>query len=296
MLRTTLVLLVMASTCVADDAPGGTFPTYTDWPFAADEAARRQQETAKAIGRPVVLQTPLTDDGEAVLRWRLVPAGTFTMGSPREEQGHEADERQHPETIAHPFYMLETQLTVGQYHALLGTEPAEGTLAPEPNLPAGMTYRDTVDKVLPAIAKQVPRGWRVILPDRARLEYAARAGVATMNPGGNTPADADAYAWTRENSKGVVHPVGRKKPNAWGLHDVIGNRLHWYWHAKGRFGDSSEDRHLVYGGSFRTGASRNGARLANVNVSDRAEGARFALVRVTDPLPEGHPETPVGTK
>lgn len=126
-------------------------------------------------------------------------------------------------------------------------------------IPAGSTYRDTVDNVLPALAAHIPKGWKVILPDQVRLEYAARAGVSSMNPGGNKPEDAAAYCWTRENAEGNVHAGRQKRPNPWGLYDVIGNQWHWFWRMKGRLGDSSPDRHIVYGGSFNTAARGNGA-------------------------------------
>lgn len=250
---------------------------YESWPFDAQEAVRRQEATAKALGVPVLLETALGKEGTK-LKWRLIPAGKFTMGSPNSEPGHEGDERLHPETIAEPFYMLETQLTVGQYRALLGADPAGGSKDDDPQLPAAMPYRDTVDKVLPALAKQAPAGWKVILADQVRLEYAARAGVATMNHGGDKPEDAAEFAWTRENSDKKMHPVGQKKPNAWGLHDVIGNRWHWFWRAGEGYGDASTKDHIVYGGTYRAESGGNGARLANIMISDGAEGARFALI------------------
>jgi formylglycine-generating enzyme required for sulfatase activity len=195
------------------------------------------------------------------------------------------------ETVAEAFYMLETQLTVGQHRALLGGDPAGGTKDDDAQLPAAMPYRDAVDKVLPALAKRAPEGWKVVLPDRARLEYAARAGVATMNHGGDKPEDAAEFAWTRENSDGKMHAVGQKKPNAWGLHDAIGNRWHWFWLAAGGYGDRSTKDHIVYGGTYRAESGGNGARLANIMISDQAEGARFALIREGSAVPEGHPET-----
>ncbi len=129
------------------------------------------------------------------------------MGSPENEDGHEGDERMRPATIAEPFYMMETQLTVEQYRALLKADPSDSGKDGDAKAPAGVYYRDTIDKVLPALSKHAPEGWKVILPDHVRLEYAARAGIATMNPGGNLPEQADALAWSRENSKGKVHAV-----------------------------------------------------------------------------------------
>ncbi len=264
---------------------------YQNWPFDATEAARRQAETSQMTKHPVVLQTSLDGKGSATVNWRLIPAGKFMIGSPATEGGHEGDERQRPETIAEPFYMMETQLTVEQYRALMRAEPSDSGGGSESTIPAGILFRDTVDKVLPTLAKFAPAGWKVILPDHVRLEYAARAGVATMNHGGDRPEDAAPYAWTRENADNRVHPVARKRPNAWGLHDVIGNRWHWFWRAGAGYGNDSTTNHIVYGGTYRAESGGNGARLANIMISDQAEGVRFALIRADAPLPKGHPET-----
>ena len=171
------------------------------------------------------------------------------------------------------------------------SEPSDVGDGGDLKVPAGILYRDTVDKVLPALAKLAPAGWKVILPDQARLEYAARAGVATMNPGGDQPEDAAPFAWSRENSGGKLHPVGQKRANAWGLHDVIGNRWHWFWRAGAGYGDASTEDHIVYGGHARSESGGNGARLANIMISKRPEGARFALIRADAAVPKGHPET-----
>ena len=275
----------------AASAAGADATVYEGWPIDAAEAARRQSETAQVTKQPVVLKSSLSGKGGPALTWRLIPAGKFIIGSPSSEPGHEGDERQRPETISEPFYMMETQLTVEQYRALMQAEPSDVGDGSDPKIPAGIPFRDTVDKVLPALAKLAPPGWKVILPDHARLEYAARAGVATMNPGGDKPEDAAPFAWTRENSEKRVHPVGQKRPNAWGLHDVIGNRWHWFWRAGAGYGNDSTKDHIVYGGTYRAESGGNGARLANIMISDKPEGARFALIRVDAPVPKGHPET-----
>jgi formylglycine-generating enzyme required for sulfatase activity len=264
---------------------------YEGWPFDAAEAARRQTETSQTTKQPVLLKITLGGKDSPALSWRLIPAGKFVIGSPASEPGHEGDERQHPETISEPFYMMETQMTVEQYRALMQAEPSDAGDGTDPKVPAGILYRDTVDKVLPALAKLAPAGWKVILPDHVRLEYAARAGVATMNPGGDRPEDAEPFAWSRENSGRKVHPVAQKHANALGLHDVIGNRWHWFWRAGEGYGDASTKDHIVYGGSHNSESGGNGVRLANIMISNKPEGARFALIREDSAVPKGHPET-----
>jgi hypothetical protein len=289
--RTLFALALVAGTFAAAAQTTNSLPAgYDVWPFGPTEAARRQVETWQATKQTVFLQTRIGKDGP-IVKWRLIPAGIFMMGSPASEQGHEGDERLHAEKVAEPFYMMETQLTVEQYRALMQSAPADVGDGSDPKIPAGMSYRDAVDKVLPVLAKLAPAGWKVILPDQARLEYAARAGVATMNPGGDKPEDAAPFAWTRENSDHKVHPVAQKRANAWGLYDVIGNRWHWFWRAGAGYGNDSTKDHIVYGGTYRAESGGNGARLANIMISDKPEGVRFALIRADSPVPKGHPET-----
>jgi formylglycine-generating enzyme required for sulfatase activity len=65
-------------------------------------------------------------------------------------------------------------------------------------------------------------GYRYRLPTEAEWEYAARAGTTTPFPG-----DLNAISWNSGNAENQTHPVGQKQPNAWGIHDMIGNVLEW---------------------------------------------------------------------
>ncbi|TDC74992.1 SUMF1/EgtB/PvdO family nonheme iron enzyme, partial [Actinomadura sp. 7K507] len=62
------------------------------------------------------------------------------------------------------------------------------------------------------------------LPSEAEWEYACRAGTSGVRYG-----KLDEIAWYRENSGGEVHDVATRAPNAWGLHDMIGNVWEWCW-------------------------------------------------------------------
>jgi internalin A len=108
-------------------------------------------------------------------------------------------------------------------------------------------------------------GWR--LPTEAEWEWAARAGTVTPWPGGTPsragcgPAPAiDAFAWTCSNAKGT-QPVGTRRPNAWGLHDMQGNAWEWVHDAYSDYGrfpitdpieisDIQEDDRVIRGGGW----------------------------------------------
>jgi hypothetical protein len=159
-----------------------------------------------------------------------IPAGTFTMGTPKDlpmRLKTDIDER--PVQIYKPFWMGTTEITQAQYEAVMGdnpSDPAKGGvnakdgIIREPQHPVVLTTIVMAEEFCAKVAKLTRR--KVRLPSRDEWEYAARAGGDGLNG-----ATLDEVAWYTGNSGKKLHPVGQKRPNAWGLFDMIGNVGEW---------------------------------------------------------------------
>jgi formylglycine-generating enzyme required for sulfatase activity len=175
-----------------------------------------------------------------------IPGGTFMMGSPEGEKGRKPDEGpQHPVTIR-PFWMGKCEVTWDEYDAYWKPESKKF----DPKLPKvdvitrpTPPYEDETFKLgregQPVICithhaameycrwLSIRTGKAYRLPTEAEWEYAARAGTKTAYFFGEDPKKLGEYAWYEPNSKDKPQPVGKKKPNPWGLHDVYGNVAEW---------------------------------------------------------------------
>lgn len=162
------------------------------------------------------------------------PAGEFMMGSPPSETGRESREEQAKVTLSKGFWISKTEVTQSQWAAVMGSNPLDGRgpyglpfsdKNKGPNFPiVGVSWDDAqlfIEKLNATLGCE--DGGKMSLPTEAQYEYAARAGETGMYPGGRL----DEVAWHDGNSGGYLKPVGTKKANAWGLHDMNGSTWEW---------------------------------------------------------------------
>ena len=180
-----------------------------------------QIDSARKAVVPVAKEIVL--GGGITMKLVLIPAGKFMMGSPDSEQGRNKSEGpQHEVVISKPFYMGVTEVTQAQYEAVMGTNPSNFKDATNPVEMVSLTDATEFCKKLSEKTGQAVR-----LPTEAEWEYACRAGSNTRFSFGDSDSILGDYAWWQSNSGGKTHPVGQKKPNAWGLYDMHGNVWEW---------------------------------------------------------------------
>ncbi len=186
---------------------------------------------------------------DVTMKLVLIPAGKFTMGSPKTEKGRFDDEGpQHKVTITKPFYMGLYEVTQEQYEGVVGKNPAKFKSAKNPV--ETVSWNDAV-AFCKALSKKT--GKLVRLPTEAEWEYACRAGTKTAFCFGDDEKRLGDYAWYEDNSERKTHPVAQKKPNAWGLYDMHANVWEWCsdWYADSYANAKPVDPQGPASGSYR---------------------------------------------
>ncbi len=155
-----------------------------------------------------------------------IPGGVFLMGSPKSEVDWYDDEGPQHQVSVPEFHMGRYPVTNEDYGRFLARnkkmrEPANwgDRQFNQPRQPVvGVNWDD---------AQKYAKWAGLVLPTEAQWEYACRDGTTTRYYTGDSEADLDRAGWYKENSKGKLHPVGEKEPNAFGLYDMHGNVMEW---------------------------------------------------------------------
>ena len=249
----------------SDGGPGGPPPRCCCWPSSRSGRPSRPASPAGPTLAPAITNT-------LGMKFALIPAGEFLMGSPEDRQGRpRRRDAAHREWIARPFYLGIHEVTRGQFRRFVeeagyttdaekdgrgGTGSDETATTPNrrPGTPGGPGI--PADRRAPGGQRELERrgGLRRVaeptrrarpyrLPTEAEWEYACRAGTTTRYCVGDDPEGlaevgnvADATAREKFPDWRAIHgrdgyvftaPVGRFRPNAFGLYDMHGNVWEW---------------------------------------------------------------------
>jgi formylglycine-generating enzyme required for sulfatase activity len=237
---------------------------------------------------PVVPDRSMNIDlgGGVTLEMVWINPGEFEMGSPAKERGR-GKETPHHVTITKGFWMGKYEVTQAQWEQVMGNNPSQFKKAGKDAPVERVSWTDCQEfmkKLNAQVESQKSRigKGRFRLPTEAEWEYVCRAGTTTALNSGynltNSISDATnmaAVAWYADNSGQTTHPVGQKKPNAWGLYDMHGNVWEWCQDcfgddyaagaAKDPTGAASGSYHVSRGGSWRSnaGGCRSASRDCN---------------------------------
>lgn len=198
----------------------------------SEKAAEKREASRNSIGMEFV---------------RIQP-GSFKMGS---AAGDDDEKPVHQVTLTKGFELQTTEVTQAQWQAVMGKNPStfKGS-----DLPVEQVSWDDVQVFLKKLnAKESSTRYR--LPTEAEWEYACRTGGREPDVAPNL----DEVAWRAGNSSGTTHPVGQKKPNAWGLYDMRGNVWEWVQDWIGPYSPASQTDPQGAGGGATYRGMRGGS-------------------------------------
>jgi formylglycine-generating enzyme required for sulfatase activity len=268
MTRTATIAIVLAASLSAF-AQVGTKPDSGRPQFVPADGAGRDAATG--------LPTRIVHKASGIVLV-LIPAGEFRMGSPADEADRASLERQHRRVIRKPFYLGETEVTIGQFRrfaeatgyqtdAERGVEDngnRKGSFATTPDGADARTWTATASwrNPFPHVkeyrmsdkhpvvhvswndARRFVEHFGLRLPTEAEWEYAARARSQTRFIWGDTESGGEGYgnvadasgrrrfkqwnlSFSFDDGVAMISEVGKYRPNAWKIYDMIGNVSEW---------------------------------------------------------------------
>jgi formylglycine-generating enzyme required for sulfatase activity/serine/threonine protein kinase len=242
------------------------------------------------------------------MAFALIKPGEFSMGSPEDDAAAVGWEKPpHRVRITAPFFLGIYEVTQAQYQGVAGTNPSFfsatgggreliGSQSTAQYPVESVTWLDAI-RYCNALSKKdgLPtyyhlkgdqvdcpdvKGTGYRLPSEAEWEYACRGGSTTRFAFGDSIWILDKHAWIGGSAGGIVHAVGRKEPNRFGLFDTHGNVWEWCfdWADGGYYKQSPTDdprgaakgtHRVVRGGSWENEPAQ--CRSAHLNWCGPAE-------------------------
>jgi formylglycine-generating enzyme required for sulfatase activity len=281
-----------AALACAQELSGELHPDLANFAVWSQEflvATAAEQARQQALASEHLREAPSHNSiGMAMKR---LPAGTFTMG-----MAGEPSAKPHKVILTKAFYIGVYPVTNAQWKRVMGWGWGEWKDAEGPV--EGVNWDDANEfcRRLSKLPEERAAGRLYRLPTEAEWEYACRAGTTADYSFGDDLSRLGDYAWFQKNSGSKTHPVGRKKPNPWGLYDIHGNVWEWCgdlcsaWHGEdGRIAETDPQRPSegslrgVRGGSWRDSARdcRSGHRSWH-DVTHRSNRLGFRIAFVLD--------------
>ncbi|NTW59495.1 MAG: SUMF1/EgtB/PvdO family nonheme iron enzyme, partial [Nitrospirae bacterium] len=231
------------------------FGDRTDWLRARAACYYRlgQQEPSHADLRRVLYYEPSSQSTQIVSKVGKAPTNTaavssmefvsikggcFNMGN---TFGDFSIEKPVHQVCLNDFSIGKYPVTRDQWNAVMGSERWSNDKCGG-NCPATVVSWNEVQEFIGALNKQTGKKYRLLT--EAEWEYAARSGGKDEKwAGTNNEAELRNFAWYKANSGPEVHPVGKKRPNGLGIHDMGGNVMEWVsdWHDDNYYSNSQKD-------------------------------------------------------
>ena len=260
------------------------------------DGAMFQRRLWALIEQVELLQLPNQKDGVFSkngidIEWADIPAGTFMMGSPENEEERTSDEGPQHQVTLSGFKMSKYEVTFDQYDAF-----CEATGQSKPSDEGWGRGNRPVINVSWHDATEFAQWMGCRLPTEAEWEYACRAGKSTPFNTGDCLSTAQAnYNGNYPYSNCIkgsylerIQPVGSYAPNAWGLYDMHGNVWEWCSDWYSEFSSASQtnppgpvsgwDKVLRGGSWIADGSSCRSAQRLSCDHFDRDCGIGFRLV------------------
>jgi formylglycine-generating enzyme required for sulfatase activity len=230
----------------------------------------------------------------------VIPAGSFTMGSPQAEAGRQSNEApRHNVTIAKPFAVSKFQVTFAEWDACAAHGDCSAHVDDRGwgrnRQPVINVSWDDAQHYVTWLSNMTGKTYRLLT--ESEYEYAARAGTETAYPWGDDVGSnhANCAGCGSRWDAAQTAPVGSFAPNEFGLYDMVGNVWEWvedclsedYSHAPAdgsarMTGDCGH--HRLRGGSWASVADEiRSANRARAATGDRFSIISFRIGRTLDP-------------